>query len=157
MKKERKHNGPRTTRIFLVPTDFSGEALRAAKYAARLCSSREARIVLLHVTERFHLGSLAEGAAAYELHRRAAEIANEKLQEWKQNFEQGISVEVCLKHGSPWHEIVAYAKRIRPDMIIMGSHGYTGLKHLAMGSTAERVVRYAHCSVLVVRGESGKG
>ena len=53
--------------------------------------------------------------------------------------------------GRPWQEVTELARKMGVDLIIMGTHGYTGLKHVMMGSTAERVIRHAPCPVLVVR------
>jgi universal stress protein A len=63
----------------------------------------------------------------------------------------GIDCRAEVRLGSAWRVIVDYAKRIKCDLIVIPTHGYTGPKHLLLGSTAERVVQHAPCSVLVVR------
>jgi nucleotide-binding universal stress UspA family protein len=60
----------------------------------------------------------------------------------------------AVKRGKGYQEIVKAAKQLRADMIVISTHGYTGLKHTIMGSTSERVVRHAPCPVLVLRAEA---
>jgi nucleotide-binding universal stress UspA family protein len=64
---------------------------------------------------------------------------------------RGIKVEAYLRVGCPFDEIVQMANHLNVDLIIIGSHGRTGLTHLLLGSTAERVVEHAQCPVLVVK------
>jgi universal stress protein A len=64
---------------------------------------------------------------------------------------QSVAVETLVVWGSPPVEICRIAQERRVDLIVMGTHGRTGLAHLFIGSVAERVVRYAPCSVLIVR------
>lgn len=137
-------------RTILVPTDFSGPARKAAEYAAGFCERFGARMLLLHVTEGWHPGSIAEGVASRDLHREVIDAAERKLREWQRSLERTAKVHTYLRQGRAWQEIVGFAQRACADMIIIGSHGYTGLKHLTLGSTAERVVRHASCPVLVV-------
>jgi nucleotide-binding universal stress UspA family protein len=141
----------RSAPTFLVPTDFSECGLRATEHAARLGASQGARLLLLHVADTHALGSLAEGAGVRELRRAMRAAAGEKLRALKKRMGKGIHVQTYLREGRAWQEIVKFAQRAWPELIIMGSHGYTGLKHLALGSTAERVVRHAPCSVLIIR------
>jgi nucleotide-binding universal stress UspA family protein len=60
-----------------------------------------------------------------------------------------------LRLGNPYEEIVAEAKEMGADLIVIGSHGYRGLERLLLGSTAERVVQYSPCAVLIVKDASG--
>ena len=62
-----------------------------------------------------------------------------------------VPVFPVVRHGAPWEEITHVAKDRKADLIVIGTRGYTGLKHMVLGSTAEKVVRYAGCPVLVVR------
>jgi universal stress protein A len=68
-----------------------------------------------------------------------------------QQVPQGIPAETCVRTGRPATEIVAAAREMDADLIIISTHGHTGLKHVLMGSTAENVVRHAPCPVLTVR------
>jgi universal stress protein A len=63
----------------------------------------------------------------------------------------GLHAEAILRHGNPYEEIVNAAREIGVDLIVIGSHGYTGLGRLLLGSTADRVLQYAPCPVLVVK------
>ena len=147
----------RSINTILVPTDFSHDA-ETAYFAARslLGSEAHARIVLLHV---YHLpyeytayGTIptsldyfkdVEGAAE----ERLATLAEELRQ-------QGFNVETLAREGFPPEIILDEAEAANADLIAMGTHGRTGLAHLVLGSTAERVVQRAHCPVLTVRGET---
>ena len=63
----------------------------------------------------------------------------------------GLEGEITLVHGTPWREVVAMAKTRQGDLIVMGTHGHTGLRHVLLGSVAEKVVRQGLCPVLVSR------
>jgi universal stress protein A len=63
----------------------------------------------------------------------------------------GLQAEPLLRHGNPYEEIVKAAKEFAVDLIVIGSHGYTGLGRLVLGSTADRVLQYAPCPVLIVK------
>jgi nucleotide-binding universal stress UspA family protein len=65
--------------------------------------------------------------------------------------EELIPVQAEVRTGKPYNEIVLAAKKLGADLIVIATHGYSGLKRALLGSTAERVVRYAPCPVLVVR------
>ena len=69
-------------------------------------------------------------------------------------IDPGVQTNWIVKHGKSYQEIVKAAKKLKADMIVISTHGYTGLKHTIMGSTAERVVRHAPCPVLVLRAEA---
>ncbi|HXJ76891.1 MAG TPA: universal stress protein, partial [Candidatus Dormibacteraeota bacterium] len=64
---------------------------------------------------------------------------------------RGMVEKVLVRFGRSFHEIADAARTRKADLIIISTHGYTGLKHALLGSTTERVVRHAHCPVLVVR------
>ena len=65
----------------------------------------------------------------------------------------GLQAEPILRHGNPYEEIVNAAKELGVDLIVIGSHGYTGLGRLLVGSTADRVLQCAPCPVLVVKDQ----
>jgi nucleotide-binding universal stress UspA family protein len=84
-------------------------------------------------------------------------LAENDLARWKGEAEQlgARRVSTVLATGAPWHEIVEIARRDPAiDLIVMGTHGYTGLKHVLMGSVAEKVVRHAPCPVLAARART---
>lgn len=136
----------------LVPTDFSSHAQQAAVVAADLAQRYDAELTLLHV-QSAELFDIPEG---YVLNMPAQldelrKVLAQRLAAFQQTMlANGVRrVETRLLRGSIAGEIVAQANDY--DLIVMGTHGRTGLQHLLMGSVAERVVRLARCAVLVVR------
>jgi nucleotide-binding universal stress UspA family protein len=140
----------------LVPTDFSTGAKGALKAALRLARSLGAEITLLNV---FPLPNyiLPDGTVFLAEPPTVAQIAvraNEALGEIKKSLSaEGLTVHVEAIAGAPAEEIVRFAREGGFEMIVMGTHGRTGLAHLLIGSVAERVVRLSPCPVLTVRGD----
>lgn len=138
---------------YLVPLDFSEHAEKALQYAIELAQKLPARLTLLHVIHSMPLGVTEMGASlpyAYlqEMEADIAQAMDAYLQRVQAAKLQG---EVTVVHGVPFQEIVEHAKAGKVDLIIMGTHGRTGLQHALLGSVAEKVVRLAPCSVLVTR------
>jgi len=134
----------------LYPTDFSEEAATAFDVACALAREGQARVVVLHV-ERPPLATLGGTAGVPPLPN---EYDRERLEEQLRLIrapEAGIQVEHRLEFGEPEAVILAVAEQIGADLIIMGTHGRTGLRRLLMGSVAEHIVRRASCPVLTVR------
>jgi universal stress protein A len=141
------------TQHYLVPIDFSEHAERALQYAIELAQKMSARITLLHVIHTMPLGVTEMGASlpySY-LQEMEADIAQAMDAYLRQVQEAKLQGEVKTVHGVPFQEIVEHAKAAKIDLIIMGTHGRTGLRHVLLGSVAEKVVRLAPCSVLVTR------
>lgn len=141
------------TQHYLVPLDFSEHADKALQYAIELAQQVPARLTLLHVIHTMPLGVTEIGASlpyAYlqEMEADIAQAMDAYLQRVQAAKLQG---EVKTVHGVPFQEIVECAKAGKVDLIIMGTHGRTGLQHALLGSVAEKVVRLAPCSVLVTR------
>jgi universal stress protein A len=134
----------------VVPIDFSAESQKALQYASKLASQFGAVLKLIHVVEP---GPLINDLPDFT--RSDQEIAKEsriRLQALaKDEIDERIPVQTGVRIGKPYHEIVSFAKVVDADLVVVSTHGYTGLKHTLLGSTAERVVRYATCPVLVVR------
>ena len=134
-----------TPERFLVPTDFSPDADGALCYAITLGMPLHAHLILLHVRDEAKLNPWAYSGGA-EAATRAS------LQKLLQPVEDaGLSGEVALVHGVPWQEIIDTAHKHKATLIVMGTHGRTGLRHLLLGSVAEHVARHASCPVLVCR------
>ncbi|HMB53004.1 MAG TPA: universal stress protein [Thermoanaerobaculia bacterium] len=145
----------RPIRTLLVPTDFSPQAEEAARVAeALLCAGGEpAKLILLHA---FHLPIeyTAYGPIPTSTHymRDAGADAEARLDEAAEKLRrEGLEVEVVAQEGYAPEVIVDAAERHAVDLIAMGTHGRTGLAHLLLGSTAERVVQHAGCPVMTVR------
>ena len=134
--------------------DFSEPSDHALEYALMICSSFGARLMLLHVIEVPFLPSYSMGGVPdldlplEQLEESARERMEEVLSDCREQYD-GVEGEVVA--GSPFVEIINYAREVRADMIVMGTHGRSGLKHLLIGSVAEKVVRKAPCPVLTVK------
>jgi nucleotide-binding universal stress UspA family protein len=138
-------------KTILVPVDFSDSARKALQYALALGRLFKAEITLLHVAPE-----LAEDSrVTFTMPELQQEILQDAAQNLRREIERAGTAELKLnpvvKKGTPYHEIVETARQMNADLIVIGTHGRTGLKHVFMGSTAERVVRHATCPVLVVR------
>ena len=142
------------TRI-LVPVDFSAHSDRALHYAATLAGQVGASVELLHVVDDFTFGAYSEVYVPNipDMTQEAINIALERLTAIKAAvFPHGADVESVVYAGRPAPTIVDHAAEGKFDLIVMGTHGRTGLSHLLMGSVAEHLVRTAPCPVLTVRG-----
>jgi len=136
----------------LVPLDFSEKSSQALAYAVALAVGMKAKIIVMHAIEPVYVGAdpgltyipqqiaAEENATRKRMHKIAAEF-----------IPKGLFDKAVVRTGVPYHEITLAAKRLRAGLIVLTTHGRTGLSHVLMGSTAERVVRYAQCPVLTVR------
>jgi nucleotide-binding universal stress UspA family protein len=138
----------------LVPVDFSPLSKKALLYAARLAEQFNAELNLFHAIEPEVLPAF-DGymVAPPPISNGAGASCAGQLKTWTHFARNaGVShVGSAIRHGLPAFEIVEAAKELDVDLIVIATHGYTGWKHFAIGSTAERVVRAAPCPVLVVR------
>lgn len=148
-------------KTILVPTDFSEFSRAAIDYAQRLARQLGGTLVLLHVVEPVYPYA-ADGPLYFPGDLRgpnptASPDAEKAMTRLAENVAHtgGTPVEGKVSVGQAFDEIVRMAQELPADLIVIASHGYTGLKHVFMGSTAERVVRHATCPVLVVRQPSG--
>lgn len=143
----------------LFCTDFSENSVPALENALDYAQTFGAELCLVHVINSAQVGysSLEEEVppdirSALEGIQRSVHQALALLA--KECGRRLATVNIQAIIGVPAYEIAQYAKREQMDLIIMGTHGWTGFKHLILGSTAENVVRTAYCPVLTVRGES---
>ncbi len=136
-----------TLRRILVALDFSDPARSALAYAAGLGRTFDAELVLLYVAEPPPFAPDLSDSHGYE--EKMAAYAREQLQALTQeHLDQGIKTRYVVRFGRPAEEIVAAARDEQVDLIIMATHGRSGLKHL-VGSVTEKVVRLATRPVLV--------
>ena len=147
-------------RTILLPTDFSECAAHAVPVAAQLARGAGARLLCLHVVEpavpAVGWTPVAEPLPLADLSERLEDSAVRELPKLTQAPEcEGLDVEEVIAHGEPASEIVRVARERGADLIVISSHGRTGLGRIIFGSTAESVVRYAHCPVLVVKPTQG--
>jgi nucleotide-binding universal stress UspA family protein len=137
------------------PIDFSDASRAAMEVAADLARRFGAELVLLHAYPipgyTFPDGSVV---ASPKMMQDLAEQAERHLEEWRADAERlagGARVGAEKAVGEPAKEIVTFAHGRGVDLLVLGTHGRTGIEHALMGSIAERVVRRAHCPVLTVR------
>ena len=130
----------------LVPVDFSDCSRKALRYAIPFARQFDARLILLHVVQPY--------PRAPQMSTVDAELiqpATDELQTLRRTVEKEVRSETVLRVGNPHVEIIEAAEELGIDLIILSTHGRTGLAHVFLGSTAERVVRHAGCPVLIVR------
>lgn len=137
----------------LFPTDFSEPAEKAFDYAVFLATSHEADLALLHVVDQLHGETYYEILALtpMQIAEKMTKRAHEDLQTLVDRVKESVTATEAVREGKVWVEICKAAEEEKADIIIIGSHGRTGLSHILIGSTAETVVRHSSCPVLVVR------
>lgn len=146
------------TRI-LVTTDFSEAGDHAIGHAFRMAADHGAEVILCHVVETvvapnpLYAHYFPTDLLNPEIRARAEQDAHTALIDRvpKDGALANVPYTSVVAHGMPADEIIRTAKDRGADLIVIATHGRTGLKHLFMGSTAERVIRHVHCAVLVVR------
>jgi universal stress protein A len=143
-------------KTILCPIDFSEISANALEYAVFLASHHHAELLMLHVVEQLHefehyqILVLTPQELAEEMEKQA----HEKLTKLTEQIKKTIKVETVVRQGKPFVEIIKEAKEKDMDLIVMASHGRTGVSHMLMGSVAEKVVRKANCPVLIVRDKN---
>jgi nucleotide-binding universal stress UspA family protein len=142
----------------LVPVDFSEPSRAALDYAATLARTFGATLDVLHVWEAPSFAPRASGmvslsAGEPSLNELVQRNANEALDDFVEEArKRGISIQSArTEMGVPWHTIVNVAETGNYDLVVLGTHGRTGLPRVLLGSVAENVVRHAHCPVMTVR------
>ena len=145
-----------TAHHILVPTDFSEYADHALDYALQLAKVLKARLTFLHVIHLTPLAMGEMGAAGLVPYLEDIEAdAQQRMQAILTRVNQeGLQSETAVVQGVPFQMIIDRAGANDIDLIVMGTHGRTGLTHVLIGSVAEKVVRMAPCPVLVTRGPS---
>jgi len=146
----------KSVKKILVPTDLSQASHGAMEYASALAAQYGAEVVFLHViTEKeaeliatSHVPRSPIDEVFSELKQR---LYRQILTEAPQLLGGNQKVDIEISMGDPEQGILAVANRIDADLIVMGTHGRTGLSYLLMGSVAEHVVRSAPCPVLTVK------
>ena len=134
----------------LVGTDFSDESVPAAETASALAKAFEAGVTLMHVYDIFPPVELLQGPKSEDGNFRA--LLEDKLDETRKRYFDGIPGDSqLLRDKSTVTAMCDWADDHEVDLIVLGTHGLTGLRRLLLGSIAERVVRHAPCSAMVVR------
>jgi len=139
----------------LVPTDFSEDSEQAARYAVELAKRFQAEIHCIHVVD---IPADLLSTSDYYMTGPSEAFLDQLREESKKNLEafakknlEGVGVRTAFLEGSPFVEIIRYAHNQEIDLVVIATHGRTGLRHVLFGSVAEKVVRKAPCPVLVVK------
>ena len=148
-----------TLKRILCPVDFSDLSLNALTFAVDLASKFQAELHLLHVFEGYDEISLNPETALIPMPEwliKLRQVCHEKLAALPSPdlAARCPALVRANREGPAIHEILDYAAHQKIDLIVLATHGRTGLKHLLMGSVAENVVRSATCPVLTIRGTS---
>jgi nucleotide-binding universal stress UspA family protein len=140
----------------LAPTDFSEHSNHALRSAAEMARQFEAKLLLLHVMSNEALESISKAHVpphpvdrVYE--DLTQEIHEQYLRHVPPEIRKAIETEILVLPGVPFLEIIRVARLKGVDLIVMATHGRTGLSHALMGSVTEKVVRKASCPVLSIR------
>ena len=153
-KKNSQGGDPITLKRILVPIDFSEYSKDALQYAVTLAEQFGSELILVYVVEPIvYPADLGFGQVTIpniepELTARG-KAGLEQLA--KDTIPAGITHRIVVETGRPFVEILDTAKDQHIDLIVIATHGYSGVEHLIFGSTAEKVVKRAHCPVLMVR------
>ena len=140
-------------RKVLCPIDFSQHADLVVEWAAHLAEEHDSEVILLHA---YHLPvEFQQLEGAYlppDFWSNVKSEADQTLSKFAEELRKsGIDVETVVREGYPASVIIDEAADQSVDLIVIGTHGLSGLKHLLLGSIAERVVQKAHCPVLTVK------
>jgi len=141
----------------LVPLDFSPASMEALDYAVSVAKQFRAAIHLVHVHPPDEASSVPGAGHLLLQSAEAIERLNEELTGIHRKNAPTFCPKNChVRGGRPYQEIIGLARQIDADLIVLSTRGHSGLKHLLLGSTAERVVRFAPCPVLVARTRKKK-
>jgi len=139
----------------LIPLDFSEPSRDALKYAYSLAEQHGGKLVLFYSLEPVATPDFAYHPLMMEP-REAIATAEQRLRKIcsAEGIDESKIAQIVVRQGVAHVQITETARALQADLIVIATHGYTGLKHALLGSTAERVVRHAHCPVLVVRAHT---
>jgi nucleotide-binding universal stress UspA family protein len=141
-------------KTILFPTDFSQGARAAMDYALSLARDFQAKLILLYVIQDISIAEwyIPSSISAADLVEDMQKSAWKEMEKWADEAAGKVAeVEKIVLRGVPFVEIIKTAKDKNADMIVIGTHGRTGIDHMLFGSTAEKVVRKSSCPVLTVR------
>jgi len=148
--------GPIEIRRILYPTDFSDLGLHALKYARDFAASHHATLHCLHVVDEAYQYLVSVGPDSVPIGPPTEDLVNAAEKHMDAFVAEHLAdtpfpVTSKVIAGRPFMAIIQYARDHAIDMIVIATHGRTGLKHVLLGSVAEKVVRKAPCPVLSIR------
>jgi len=141
----------------VLATDFEASSRRASAVVRKLAANSRARVFLVHAHDPLLIpvadptGVLAPAIDPQTLWEPAERAARDNLNSEAVRFGANIAIEPILRSGVAWEEVLAVAKEKNADLIVVGSHGRSGLSRTLLGSVAEKITRLAVVPVLVVR------
>ena len=136
----------------LVPIDFSDCSKKALQYALPLAKEHQAALTLLYVVAPAYGAGESGGVDYAQLEASMRQGGEKELAKLAVDEVRGeVSADTLVRVGSPAREIIETARSLPADLIVISTHGRTGLKHVFLGSVAEHVVQRAPCPVFVVR------
>lgn len=135
----------------LVPTDFSEHAQNALRYGCEFAARFDSELHLVHVVEvipvMYHEGIVFSPESEAQMNEQAAATLEKvPADDWRDR----LNIVRSTVQGHPLVEIIRYAREADIDLMIIGTHGRTGLAHMLLGSNAEKIVRKAPCPVMTV-------
>ncbi len=137
----------------LVPVDFSEHSEKALRYALAFATQFGAEVALVHIVEQMvYPGDWMYPPLA------VSDFATEKREQVLTRLRaldegSGVKTQHIVRLGRAWQEVIEIANELKTDLIILATHGYTGLRHVLLGSVAEKILRHAPCPVLSVRAD----
>ncbi len=139
----------------VVPIDFSDCSRKALEYAVATARSHNSTLTILHVYEESFIEPYVNAAnsekEADEIMKEIDRVNENRYDEFLKTVAlSGVEYDKLLIKGVPETEIVETAMEQQADLLVMGTHGRTGIKHIIIGSTAEEVVRSVHCDIIIV-------
>jgi len=146
-------------RTILVPTDLSENSLGAFRAAVSLARRYEGKVHAVFVLDiRADFSSLSldflPTIPIEEVQHASREKAKERLEEiFEREVAEDVRGDAAVREGNPFLEIVTHAQERKADLICLTTHGYSGLKHILLGSVAEKILRKAPCAVLALKVE----
>lgn len=140
----------------LVPTDYSKFSDKALKHAVDIAKEHNSRIYLLHVVgiiQACVVDYCFDNATIADLERKSVQAAQDMMQKQIKRIMKDREIEIIpdVKQGIPYEEILKEQEAKKMDLIVIASHGSTGLLHYLIGSVAEKVTKGAKCPVLLVK------
>jgi nucleotide-binding universal stress UspA family protein len=145
---------PLQIKTILAPVDFSQESFRALEYSVLIAKTFGAVVHVVNIRPSKEASAIERAGNLLFNYTDALAFLQDRLAETQEKHDVKFSPDNChVEAGRPYEEVCKLAREIAADLIVMATRGESGLKHLLLGSTTERVIRFAPCPVLVPRGK----
>jgi nucleotide-binding universal stress UspA family protein len=154
IREKEKIKSPEAVNKILVPIDFSNHSRKALAYASEIAESYNSKLQVLHIIEEtIHPAfSISGKSSVFDLIPGIQEDSQNRAEKLvKDVVSSKVDFEISVKGGRATSDIIKFAKENSTDLIVIATHGLTGLEHMLLGSVTEKVVRMAHCPVFTVK------